>query len=462
MSRKKWPKLEPSFGIVAKVVNELSDLCEELAVQFQEIVTQGLDTEIMRFDELEKELAHAQQDRLELGKRITDLEKRLDKRCEVCGSTQIYHGPPDCPRCGAPICCERCCRENAWQTEIEQHLADLEGRFNERLDIVDSLFRHYCICGEAIHKREDVRDKRLRVLEQMNDIPVCPGCGLLIGFCVCEDNQADAPPTMPVPQQPLPWKAYGTSILNAKGDNILPEFDGDWGPFVAAIVSAVNELGEHYEQQIGITETELRAQTATARGNFTWFRDAIAADLDAAGVPREHDAGGEVLKPYTPQERIQWLRERIVELENPPKKPGSGCPEGDGLPRGTFTRGIKDVCPKCSGSGECEAQGPESIEPYACPLCGGGGKMQSTKPPQEPAPKGEDKLSLYKIIVAWEKGLREFGAVVGNPKGLANALAAVIELIETGITLGDYPSLENRKRHFAALDRMMGKEGNVT
>lgn len=30
--------------------------------------------------------------------------------CEHCG-TEIYSGPPDCPRCGAPNCCPKCCEE---------------------------------------------------------------------------------------------------------------------------------------------------------------------------------------------------------------------------------------------------------------------------------------------------------------------------------------------------------------
>ena len=30
-------------------------------------------------------------------------------RCDDCG-TILYSGPPDCPMCGAPVCCEQCCR----------------------------------------------------------------------------------------------------------------------------------------------------------------------------------------------------------------------------------------------------------------------------------------------------------------------------------------------------------------
>lgn len=34
----------------------------------------------------------------------------LKETCEHCGSNRIYHGPPDCPTCGAPNCCQTCCK----------------------------------------------------------------------------------------------------------------------------------------------------------------------------------------------------------------------------------------------------------------------------------------------------------------------------------------------------------------
>lgn len=34
----------------------------------------------------------------------------LKETCEHCGSNRIYHGPPDCPMCGAPNCCQTCCK----------------------------------------------------------------------------------------------------------------------------------------------------------------------------------------------------------------------------------------------------------------------------------------------------------------------------------------------------------------
>ena len=40
--------------------------------------------------------------------------------CDVCGSDQIYHGPPDCPMCGAPNCCQECCRQMTLELERDR------------------------------------------------------------------------------------------------------------------------------------------------------------------------------------------------------------------------------------------------------------------------------------------------------------------------------------------------------
>ena len=42
------------------------------------------------------------------------------ERCSHCDCDKIYSGPPDCPRCGAPVCCEICCKEQALKDRIEQ------------------------------------------------------------------------------------------------------------------------------------------------------------------------------------------------------------------------------------------------------------------------------------------------------------------------------------------------------
>ena len=56
---------------------------------------------------------------------ITELEdNQAGERCDHCGCDRIYSGPPDCPRCGAPNCCEVCCNE---QTQADR-IAELEER----------------------------------------------------------------------------------------------------------------------------------------------------------------------------------------------------------------------------------------------------------------------------------------------------------------------------------------------
>jgi len=50
----------------------------------------------------------------------------MSERCEHCGCDRIYSGPPDCPRCGAPVCCEICCKEQALKDRIKALEAALE------------------------------------------------------------------------------------------------------------------------------------------------------------------------------------------------------------------------------------------------------------------------------------------------------------------------------------------------
>lgn len=62
-------------------------------------------------------------------------------RCDECGSSDhIYSGPPDCPGCGAPVCCQICCR----------HTNELDG-MRKRAEAAeakrDSLQRHYDAAG---------------------------------------------------------------------------------------------------------------------------------------------------------------------------------------------------------------------------------------------------------------------------------------------------------------------------
>lgn len=49
------------------------------------------------------------------------LERELSvPRCEHCGSDKIYVGPPNCPGCGAPVCCQICCKINNLEIEVQQ------------------------------------------------------------------------------------------------------------------------------------------------------------------------------------------------------------------------------------------------------------------------------------------------------------------------------------------------------
>ena len=56
---------------------------------------------------------------------IKQLQKRIEElesvwRCEHCGSDKIYSGPPDCPDCGAPNCCQTCCKIATQEMRIEE------------------------------------------------------------------------------------------------------------------------------------------------------------------------------------------------------------------------------------------------------------------------------------------------------------------------------------------------------
>lgn len=47
----------------------------------------------------------------EAEKERDDLKAKLGQQCEHCGYFAIYSGPPDCPYCGAPNCCQHCCQK---------------------------------------------------------------------------------------------------------------------------------------------------------------------------------------------------------------------------------------------------------------------------------------------------------------------------------------------------------------
>ena len=60
------------------------------------------------------------------------IEELEANRCDECGA-KVYSGPPDCPMCGAPNCCQQCCKIDSQATRI----ADLEADFKDMTDFRD-------------------------------------------------------------------------------------------------------------------------------------------------------------------------------------------------------------------------------------------------------------------------------------------------------------------------------------
>lgn len=57
---------------------------------------------------------------------IRALQSELRRpRCEHCGSDRIYSGPPDCPGCGAPNCCQTCCKTAELENRIDRLQSEL-------------------------------------------------------------------------------------------------------------------------------------------------------------------------------------------------------------------------------------------------------------------------------------------------------------------------------------------------
>lgn len=67
------------------------------------------------------------------------LKAKLSNRCDECGA-RTYSGPPGCPTCGAPNCCQQCCMAD----NLKAQLADAEKRGVERA--YRSVCRD-CACG---------------------------------------------------------------------------------------------------------------------------------------------------------------------------------------------------------------------------------------------------------------------------------------------------------------------------
>lgn len=59
-----------------------------------------------------------------LREKLQQTEKERDElknkwHCEHCGSDRIYSGPPDCPTCGAPNCCQTRCKVATLERELD-------------------------------------------------------------------------------------------------------------------------------------------------------------------------------------------------------------------------------------------------------------------------------------------------------------------------------------------------------
>ena len=78
-------------------------------------------------------------------------------RCEHCGSDKMYSGPPDCPDCGAPNCCQTCCK-----------ITTLELRRDEIIKAVKNLKDSLSYQGHAA-SAEQVLSRVLLLLEKKDD-----------------------------------------------------------------------------------------------------------------------------------------------------------------------------------------------------------------------------------------------------------------------------------------------------
>jgi chromosome segregation ATPase len=54
--------------------------------------------------------------------------------CEHCGSNRMYFGPPNCPYCGAPNCCQTCCKITRLESQLTAAQAGLTELGNELFD----------------------------------------------------------------------------------------------------------------------------------------------------------------------------------------------------------------------------------------------------------------------------------------------------------------------------------------
>ena len=123
---------------------------------------------------------------------IKQLQKRIEElesvwRCEHCGSDKIYSGPPDCPDCGAPNCCQTCCKIATQEMRIEE-MEETDRKLRHELC---DLREGHRITDEQIDKAwEEAHRDPIRVWDVFDllgivrcpDVPDgCGGTGMTLG-----------------------------------------------------------------------------------------------------------------------------------------------------------------------------------------------------------------------------------------------------------------------------------------
>ena len=144
-------------------LDELEDLCRRSQSEESEDFSHNLAAEYEQklFDAAPELIAAAR----ELAKRDAM------EVCSHCGSSNIYHGPPDCSGCGAPGCCKVCCNE----ARLEARAKKAEAERDRLRDKVISIGRF--ISEEFIGSDADCEGK---------GVIVCHHCDAAI-----EDNESD-------------------------------------------------------------------------------------------------------------------------------------------------------------------------------------------------------------------------------------------------------------------------------
>lgn len=102
---------------VDELVSEIDELTEDgLRVH------EGINTRALKCNRILRDQLEVAEDQLDVVERENDrLLAERHNACEECGSTRHRSGPPDCPRCGAPQCCEMCCNVDYFASMTEHY-----------------------------------------------------------------------------------------------------------------------------------------------------------------------------------------------------------------------------------------------------------------------------------------------------------------------------------------------------